>query len=1439
MSQTSFDLAPPLGSPDGKAALLVAAGGAIADHLATTPNVTRKALTAIMSRHFGGSDAEGDWSMRDAYDALEVAQVVLALRKDAGLIDWSDPAAAYARRVGLLASLPTQSYRSESQVELQQFSTPLPLSWLAAWAARMGAGDLVLEPSAGTGMLAVHARHLGARLLLNERDPLRAALLVRLFGQAVSLHDAEYIGDLLGSGNQPSVILINPPFGRSESRGRDRHAGARHLRSALTRLAPGGRCVAIMPPSFAADGTGARGYDAVAEIVPPRWEITINGAPYAKHGTSLSVRLLIFDRGWSISPDRLIADDLASALPHVLSSPSRLGQGNPSPPPAARAHSPVIATTLGAKQPGGLFSRAGARGPIVPIAPAARPAIASEPEPVAYELLDTVPAAEAQIGIYVPWRLTRFRFATPQPHPDQLVESVAMSSILPPAPTYVPMLPPRARETLSDAQLETVIYAGQAFERDVPGRYRPNDAGTLLAPHAEGHLYRLGFMVGDGTGVGKGRQIAAIILDRWCWGQRRAVWISKSAALLEDARRDWAALGGLAIDIQPLDAFPVRGAITMESGILFLTFATLRSARDDSQSRLQQILAWLDPEFDGVIALDEAHELANAAGTDTKYGQQKGSEQGLAGVRLQNFLPRARILYNSATGATDPANLCYASRLALWGHGAFETREAFMTAIGEGGIAAMEIVARDLKAMGLYTARALTFSGIEYDPLEHVLTPEQIAIYDGYADAWALIHARLDAVLEATCVIDKMSGKTLNAQAKGAALSRFESAKQRFFGQLLIGMKLPTLIKAIEHDVAEGRHVVVQLVTTSEAMLERQIANLGPDERSGMDIEVSPREYLVQYLEHAFPTRQMRTFKGEDGQIRSEPMTDADGNAVHSSEALAARADLLEQLCAMPAIPGALDELLRHFGADAVAEVTGRTRRIVVDSAGRQRIERRTARGNIAETEAFMTGAKSILVFSDAGGTGRSYHADRQCPTAGRRRVHYLLEPGWRASSAIQGLGRSNRTNQASAPIFRPVTTDCRGERRFISTIARRLDSLGALTRGQRQTGGQNLFDPADNLESDSARDALGQWYRLLYRGKLESVTLADFMAMTGLKLLSDEDGSLLDALPPIQRWLNRLLALRIATQNAIFGEYMSLIQARIDAARERGTLDIGVETIAVEKIVTLDEQLLRRDPETGAVTLLSRLELHRKRRAKSLNDLMAHWSGTPGLAFLRNARSGKVALKVPSWSILDNDGETIQVWELVRPAGSERMRGRRLAETAWEPMDETHFRECWIAECAQIEGSLAIETINIATGLLLPVWNRLPDDDVRVWRICDKDGRSVLGRIISPHGFEKLASRFGVSMTLALSPAELVTAALGGDGVALPCLPGARLKRVIVNDDTRLEIRDFPPARLPSLKALGCFTEIIAFKTRLFLPLQRATDILQAMEQALGDRAA
>src|SRR3546814_14993699 len=116
---------------------------------------------------------------------------------------------------------------------------------------------------------------------------------------------------------------------------------------------------------------------------------------------------------------------------------------------------------------------------------------------------------------------------------------------------------------------------------------------------------------------------------------------------------------------------------------------------------------------------------------------------------------------------------------------------------------------------GLYVARALSFAGVEYDILEHRLTPDQVEVYDAYADAWAIIHANVRTALDATRVTDSFSNDTYNSGAKAAALSIFESTKQRFFGQILIGMKLPSLIPAINADLARRARVVIQLVPTS------------------------------------------------------------------------------------------------------------------------------------------------------------------------------------------------------------------------------------------------------------------------------------------------------------------------------------------------------------------------------------------------------------------------------------------------------------------------------------------------------------------------------------------------------------------------------------------------------------------------------------------------
>ena len=1433
-------------------------------------------LRDAMTRAFGATDAEGAWLWKDAYEAAEAAVVLFvqrygrAMRKQTGAGP-DGPRHMLAMLDAVAALEPSHTKRSEEQIRLQQFSTPLPLAYVALRAAAIRPGDTVLEPSAGTGMLAVIAEcamgnRAAGRLYLNEYAHTRAHLLTHLFPQAVTTaFNAEAIADRLHDVT-PTAVIMNPPFSATPGVDRIRHdADLRHIRSAFSMLPPGGRLVTITSANcIPGDAAWRDTFDSVDGGARTVFTMAIDGRAYARRGTGFDTRLTVLERSAKpeIDIDREArAADAAELLDTVIAKvPPRL----PITPETARPIPAGPARDLFGKpvRPPATKGSTGANS-------AATPATTHDWGPVAELVVETgapdtvthESATQANAGPYDPWRPGVARVPGAIAHPTPLVQSAAMAAVPHPVPTYRPVLPERvvADGLLSDAQLESVVLAGEAHSRHLAADYRigagwetvqrcpeedgdddrsagasdVTDDGEVLSTPVR---FRRGWMLGDGTGAGKGRQVAAIMLDHWLRGRRRALWLSQSDKLVEDARRDWCALGGREDDVIPLGKFRQGAEIPMAEGILFATYATLRSpARQGKTSRLDQIVAWLagslDEDdrhaFDGAVIFDEAHAMANAAGSKGNRGEVKPSQQGRAGLRLQNALPDARIAYVSATGATTVPGLAYAGRLGLWAAGEtpFETRVEFVTAMEAGGVAAMEVVARDLKALGLYQARALSYDGVEVQILEHKLTPEQRRIYDAYAGAFKIIHRNIEEALKATGIVD--GEDTLNRNAKSAALSAFEGAKQRFFGHLLTAMKCPSLIRAIEADLASGRSSVIQLVSTGEALMERRIAKIPASEWDDLSVDLTPRETVIEFLAHAFPVQLQEPFTDESGNLFSRPVFDADGNPVLCQEAVARRDALIEKLAALPPVPSALDQIVQHFGHEAVAEVTGRSRRVlrISDARGeRLALRSRPASANLAETAAFMDGAKRILVFSMAGGTGRSYHADLSCANT-ERRIHYLLEPGWRADQAIQGLGRTHRTHQASAPLFRPVTTDVKGERRFIATIARRLDSLGAITRGQRDSqtamggDGQALFRESDNLESLYAKAALRRFYIALWRGNIPGWSLDRFEDATGLKLV--HEGNLKEDLPPMPRFLNRLLALPIDEQNQLFAELEERIAANIEQAMEAGAYEVGVETVRADSLAVAGRETLYEHPGTGAVTEL--VEIVRRDRLEPLDADTALGIGArepgpdakPRLAV--NARSKRAAVLLPAPSRMFDDGEVQERVRLLRPATRETMARAELDASNWRRVDEAPWRMLWEQEIAELPTHRE-SRFWLAAGLLLPIWDRLPGENMRVRRLATDTGETLIGRVLDAEQVAAVRTSFGLDGALAMTGAEAFEAVMGR-GSALALANGWRLARRRIMGADRVEIEGPADTDTALLKRIGCTVEIVSWRARAFAP--------------------
>ncbi|MCB1460896.1 MAG: strawberry notch family protein [Nitratireductor sp.] len=1428
----------------------------------------KKRVRAIVERAYGGTVSQGAYATKDAYEALELGLNLYISRNPDQFNPANDHVNAFVKLTEMLDRLPRQRSRDADTDAFQQFSTPPQYGFVASWLANIKPGETVMEPSAGNGGIAVFAKNAGAKTIVNEIDARRVESLNAMGFDKVYSENAEQLNNILPKDVMADVVVMNPPFGNAGTRGMSEGADLtrKHIDQALKRLKPGGRLVAITGYTFhSGNRKVAKWFAETAKKYNIRAGVRVDGKEYGKFDTTYDTRLWVIDNTGPtqsrpmINQEAVALEPLFEALKDVHDTRSVAEQGpaesqggsiaetsrrDAGPDTDARPATPELgggergnrADETGRStvpdNGGGIAGqnagsgadlagdgrrerterdRASAGRVDADRGGGASPRGDQRKDQDAGKRVTVEEAAdvgktdeELTESIFSNYRPQRARIKGAKPHPSKLVQSAAMGSVVPPKATYAPHLPDKTIDDglLSDAQLENVVYAGQAHEEMLP------------APAGE-QAERRGYFIGDGTGVGKGRQISGIIMDNLAQGRKKHVWISEKWPLFNDAKRDMKGAGGDASLLISQKSVNRSKPIDAGEGVLFTTYSTLAKTFEKEDSNFAQLVNWLGKDFDGVIAFDEAHNMGNAVEMKGKRGKKKPSQAALAGVELQKRLPNARVVYVSATGATEVANLSYASRLGLWGFGTpFASRDKFIQEVTQGGVAAMELVARDLKALGSYQARSLSYDGVSYSKLEHALTAPQREIYDTLAKSWQSVLERVNEAL-------KVSEGAANANAKSAALSAFWGSHQRFFNQVLTALQMPSVIRQAEKDLAAGDAVVMQIVNTNESSTERALAKI-EDQSDLEDLDLTPREQLMAYVQNSFPVAQHESYVDEDGNQRSRPVTDSNGNPVENAEAVAMREDLLDRLSTIKVPDGPLETLIDHFGADKVAEVTGRSRRIVT-KGGKRVIEKRGARANEAETDAFMSGDKDILIFSDAGGTGRSYHADLTQRNQ-KRRKHYLVQPGWRADKAVQGFGRTHRTAQASAPHYYTVSTDIQGHKRFVSSIARRLDQLGALTKGQRDAGSQGMFTALDNLESDYAKDAMRTMFYDIARGNVPGLDISQINSELGLKLINSETGAFNDtAIPEIPQFLNRILSMTIERQNRLFNEFVDRLQDNIEAAKQRGDADLGIETIRADKSEKKDDRVVFTDPKSGAETRLVEVELSHRNDPLTWEMVKDGFGGKKIEKWARNKRSGTLYGFVEAKPRTDREtGAIIDQFRRLSPLRTDLVDAKDVTGwgAAYEEVGEAEAKTDWdkrVEESPEYRN----ETVNMIVGAILPIWDRLPrGENMRIYRMKADDGEVLLGRVLRTGQVAEVLRNLGAEgKKIVMSPAEIRQRVL--DGGVIQLSNGWRLKSSMVDGGARIEIvpKDAYSDR-NAIQAAGAMFERIDYRGRYFVPL-------------------
>lgn len=1066
-----------------------------------------------------------------------------------------DSRASYDLICKLYEMQPTIAARSSNRIKMQQYSTPLPMAWIANRFAMANKADgKVLEPTAGNGMLVFTVPVEQVRA--NELDETRLDNLREQGFAEVTQQDAT---EPFEGGMQYDAVIANPPFGKREAVEYDGKMipglDPQITLNALASMKDDGRAAIIIGGNMEYAINGAIKsmkpfFTYLYDHYNVKGVIDMSGGLYAKQGTTFPTRMILID-GRRSNEERVQTavyppveskairkaesfDDLYEIINEVLNSKektngtevlrSRGGRhlsvaDNASGETDGAGHNRQSEANdesgsqterrgrtglernsesdqrpvLGERGQNDTVGETGRGTDTIGESSTDRRRLEQRTVGNGTQPVDGVDVQRSGLGLSeepkkrdlteekLPYRPHNTAFRLESVAPAAMVE--AMDNVL----TQIEAQHGSIDEFIkTELGYDTIEEAHQALAAE-----QMDSVAMAIYQMKQGQA----LIIGDQTGVGKGRQMAALI--RWAVQRgEKPVFITQKADLFSDIYRDLVDIGSG--DLVPFifnspSAKENKGEMVDANGkVVYKGLSDSKMKKVMETGKLPEdcdfaVLTYSQVNTGDAVSQQEMEEAAKKSGARTK--KSKNVKNGKAtpkatflraiakdnylfldeshtaagssntGAYLQSILRGAKAAtFASATFAKRPDTMpLYAIRTAM--SQAKVEPDKMISIIEKGGVTLQEIMSRELTNAGQMVRRERDMSDVVTD-WKTITDPETVRRarenYDRTIAAFnAIIKFQEDYVkpmIEALdmelAVMAESAGVKRGTDKMGVENVPFASKTYNYTKQLMLALKVDAIADEVEAEINAGRHPVIALESTMESSIKDYAAGEIIDEPTFSASLLKGLDTVMQY-----------TVKDEDGNERHERYSpQALGPA--GEKAYYELQDFIRESTSDIFI-SPLDAIIErlHEKGYKVGELTGRNMYVERNDDGRVVVKRRTDKDKKRMQREFNSGVLDVLILNKSASTGISLHASEKFSDQ-RQRSMIIAQPLSDINDYMQMIGRIDRTGQVHRGYYINLGLPVPAENRFLMMLSTKLKSLNANTTTSQDSESNDVEAP-------------------------------------------------------------------------------------------------------------------------------------------------------------------------------------------------------------------------------------------------------------------------------------------------------------------------------------------------------------------------------------------